>query len=254
MATSLLTVAAHKLTTKHKTAGRRAILALKFVERSTCEKTYHDSPLVVAQAARSGRLASLTVEKATQAQCPSWAVVELLEELVVHASTPQQRAFAGFFTLLVQSSARCADAQRSRTIRVVGNALCGESRMKNRKSGTKWVCTVNGFFRANWAKAWLDGLKDESLLGPDYILRAANSSMDAWLDRPAQYDDFRRALHVLCLLYGNMGPDEAVTLSLHSFRHVMVVSARQLRVAGDIQPEGLASLGHWAVGSAMPAL
>ena len=44
-----------------RTACRRAILALKFVERSTGEKTFHESQLVRAQAARSGWLSSLTV-------------------------------------------------------------------------------------------------------------------------------------------------------------------------------------------------
>ena len=44
--------------------------------------------------------------------------------------------------------------------------------------------------------------------------------------RPAQYDDFRRALHVLCLLYGNMGPDEASTLVQLVLGWVVTVSLR----------------------------
>ena len=50
--------------------------------------------------------------------------------------------------------------------------------------------------------------------GPDYIVKAPNVTLDAWLERPAQYHDFPRALHLLLMIYGGRTPSRLSNLLL----------------------------------------
>ena len=50
------------------------------------------------------------------------------------------------------------------------------------------------------------------------------------------------------LIMGGMGPEVALTFTLHSWRHLFPTAARQLRLSDTEQVE----IGHWSVGSAMP--
>ena len=55
---------------------------------------------------------------------------------------------------------------------------------------------------------------------------ATNSSFDDWLQGPAEYQDLRlRKSHVCIGLLGF----EAINASLHSFRHFLIDSGKQLR-------------------------
>ena len=125
--------------------------------------------------------------------------------------------------------------------------------MKNRKAWTRWFCARKGFVVAQWAEQWLDVLQAAGLPGEDYLLNACNTTMDAWLPRPAEYDDFRRALHFLLIKYANKSPEEAVGYAPHGFRHVLIVAGQQLRSQGVVDQEGLEALGHWEPGSRCPA-
>ena len=128
----------------------------------------------------------------------------------------------------------------------------GQSRMKGRKVWVRWFCMRQGFFCEDWAGAWFDVLSESGLLGPDFILNAVNEPMDKWLSRPAEYDDFRRVLHAMLIMYAGLSPDVAVGYNPHGFRHVMVTAASQVRLSHHIPDAGLESLGHWAPGSSMP--
>ena len=89
--------------------------------------------------------------------------------------------------------------------------------------------------------------------GPDYIVRAPNSSMDAWLERPARYDDFARALHLLLMIHGGETPESVIEFTPHGCRHVQVTAGAQLAAQGVITNKSLESLGQWEPGSKMPA-
>jgi len=76
--------------------------------------------------------------------------------------------------------------------------------------------------------------------------------MDDWLERPAEYADIRRSLHLLLIAFLGLPPGEAVTYNPHGFRHTLVSIGQQLRSYGIISEPDLEILGHWSKGSDMP--
>ena len=90
------------------------------------------------------------------------------------------------------------------------------------------------------------------LPGDDFLLKAVNVAVDEWLNRPAEYADMRRALHVILVLHLDFPVEEAVTYNPHGFKHVLVTSAQQLRTHGLVSEDDIERLGHWAKGSRMP--
>lgn len=57
----------------------------------------------------------------------------------------------------------------------------GESILKGKKTWTRWVASRVGFTGMDWAQEWMEELRSCGLLGPDYIVRAPNVSLTAWL-------------------------------------------------------------------------
>ena len=94
---------------------------------------------------------------------------------------------------------------------------------KGRKLEPKF-CDRRGL-RTDWAEDWLQQLRGEGLPGVDFIVLAPNVSVDAWLDRPAEYDNFRRSLHFLLRMHHGMSIESAVQFNPHSFRHFLVEAA-----------------------------
>ena len=174
-----------------------------------------------------------------------------MEALIDTAETPQLLCMAGFFTLLAYGTARASDAQGSRGLRLTADAIAAESLTKNKHVWTKWFCSGVGV-QGDWATKWMEALACEGLPGQDYILLAPNASFDAWLDRPAEYSDIRRALHFIYHVYCGMGLDKAAAYNPHGFRHFMVEAGQQLRSLNICSSAGVERLGHWAKGSAMP--
>ena len=124
--------------------------------------------------------------------------------------------------------------------------------MKGKRRWTRWYTDRLGFGGEDWAQRWTDELRQCELPGPDYILRAANGPMDLWLDRPADYADTRRALHLVLMLACPMSATEAVEYNPHGFRHLLVSVGQQLRSFGVVSESDLERLGHWSKGSPMP--
>ena len=48
----------------------------------------------------------------------------------------------------------------------------------------------------------------------DYLVWAPNATMDGWLKRPAQYQDFSRAYHLLLMVYGGESPQSVIEYTL----------------------------------------
>ena len=104
----------------------------------------------------------------------------------------------------------------------------------------------------DWAGTWMDELAACKLPGPDFVVLAPNVSLDKWLNRPARYADFIRALHLLLMLHGGETPSSVVEFTPHGCRHVQVTPATQMASQGLLTESSLESLGHWEKGSKMP--
>ena len=159
---------------------------------------------------------------------------------------------SGFFAFLVHASHRSANGQRSRKVRLMQDALVGESRMKGKRTWTKWAAPRRGVTETDWAQEWLAELNKCNLPGPDYVVRAPTSTLHGWLNRPAGYNDFRRSLHLLLMLYAGETPATVVEYTPHSCRHVQVTAGTQLAAQGFLTEQSMATLGHWEQGSKMP--
>ena len=101
------------------------------------------------------------------------------------AATIQQRVMAGFFVLLIHSSHRTANGQRTRKLRLTADAILGESLLKGRRRWSKWAASRVGYTRADWAGPWMDEMVQAGLPGDDFVVLATNVAMNEWLQRPA---------------------------------------------------------------------
>ena len=193
-----------------------------------------------------------TSEAPKSAIPPTWGHIEALESAITTGATAQQRVLAGFFIFLVHSSHRCANGQSSRRLTLTPDAIMGESLLKGKPTWTKWAAARLGITRDDWAEPWLAELRDNGMPGPDYLIRAPNASLNRWLQRPARYADFSRALHLLLMVYGGETPSTVVDYTPHGCRHVQVTAAAQLVSQGLLTDAAVEVLGHWEKGSKMP--
>ena len=193
-----------------------------------------------------------TAEPPKPAKTPDAEDIILMEKLIATADTAQQRCYAGFFAYLAHNSARGADGQRSRNMRLTVDALVGENRMKNKRAWTKWFACRKGISASDWASDWFDQLRAAGLPGSDFVLAACNTAADKWLNRPAQTEDIQRVLHHLLLLYSGKALEQVLQYTVHGFRHYYIVAGSQLKLQGLVSSDRLNSLGHWEAGSKMP--
>jgi hypothetical protein len=227
-----------------KTARASVRQVLNLIQAATGVDTHVNHPLVKGQL--SAAVASCAVDEPLEpAREVSVEMMVKFENLVFSGPTPQVRCYSGFFALLGASSLRASDAQRTRDLAVTENAVIGTSRMKGKVAWTRWFADLSGFGCSGWAQEWLSVLGDEGLPGGDFVLRAVTATMDGWLDRPAEYADIRRALHLILITFLGIVPQEAVTFNPHGFRHIMVSIGQQLRPFGIVSEEDLERLGHW---------
>ena len=238
-----------RVTGGNKTGGTQAAATLKIVQAATEWKMHIAHPLVLGQTRSS--MSDASKEPAAAALTPKVEVVRKIENLIDLGETAQIRCLAGFFCLLAYGTGRCTDAQQSRNVRLAGEAILGESLMKNKKVWTKWVCARMGL-GGDWASKWMKLLADEGLPSGDFILWAPNSSYDGWTHRPAEYHDLRRALHFVLHCHCGMELRTAVEYNPHCFRHFMVESGQQLRSLKLCSEGDIEKLGHWKKGSSMP--
>ena len=232
-------------------AGVVARGTLILVERATDVCLLSDHPLVQGQLALASAPSGLQ-EPALQAREITIDIMIALENFAATAPTQQLRCYAGFFILLGCSSLRAADAIRTRSLRLAEHSISGVSRMKGKHRWTRWFTDRFGFSGVEWSARWVNELSLADLPGPDFVLRAANGAMDQWLDRPAEYDDVRRALHLTLVLACSLSAAEAVLYNPHGFRHLLVSVGQQLRAFGVVSESDLERLGHWSKGSVMP--
>ena len=234
-----------------KSASRRARTTLTLVSAATDIDLYINNSLVKSQLASFESGASHE-EAPVAAKNFDPDVIIMMESWVMAAATPQQRCFLGFFCLLASSSLRASDALRTREISIIGDSLSGVSRLKAKKTWTKWFTPKMGFSGKDWTTPWVQELLASELPGTDFLLKGVNSACDAWCERPATYADARRVLHLVLMAYCGHSAEEAVEFNPHSFRHLMVTAGQQLAKFGVVKESDLDTVGHWARGSAMP--
>ena len=102
------------------------------------------------------------------------------------------------------------------------------------------------------ATAWMNEMTAEGMPGEDFMVLAPSSAYDQWLQRPAEYSDFRRAVHFLFHTYLGMTQEMAICYNPHSFRHFLIESAQQLRAMKYCSTDEVERLGRWKKGSDMP--
>jgi hypothetical protein len=209
-----------------------------------------ENPLVASQF-KSLASAACDVEPSKAKDIPIKTIIGM-ERLVLTAPTPQLRCYCGLFALLGSTSLRAADAIRSRALKISGDAVTAVSKMKNKKSWTRWYAPRIGFSGVDWASEWIEQLWSVGLPGDDFLLLGVNSAGDVWSDVPATYGDVRRMLHLVLMSQFNLRAVDAVEFNPHGFRHVLITAAHQLKGFGVVSEPDLDVLGHWSKGSAMP--
>ena len=234
-----------------KSASRKARATLTLVSTATDIDLFINNSLVMSQLATCTSGGSHE-EAATAARNFDPDVIISLESWVSAAASPQQRCYLGFFCLLASSSLRASDALRTRSIAAAGDSVCGTSRLKAKKTWTKWFIPKIGLSGKDWSSPWLLELAANGLPGPDFLLKGVNSACDEWCDRPATYADARRVLHLTLMAYCDFTAELAVEYNPHSFRHLLVTAGQQLARFGIVSETDLDTVGHWARGSAMP--
>ena len=132
------------------------------------------------------------------------------------------------------------------------DALVGESRMKGKRTWTKWAAPRKGISQIDWAQEWVAELTKCGLPGTDFLVWAPNSTLDGWLNRPANYSDFSRSLRLLFMIHAGESPASVVEYTPHSCRHVQVTAGTQLAAHGFLSDQSMETLGHWETGSRMP--
>ena len=113
--------------------------------------------------------------------------------------------------------------------------------MKTRSTWTRWYADRGGFSGTNWATKWLIGLSCRGLPGGDFVLLAGSSSLDSWINRPAEYAEVRRAFHVILMSQCGM----SASYSPHAFRHGIITIGQQLRTLGVVSEDDIERLGRW---------
>ena len=216
---------------------------------ATDVKTYVESPLVKSQLYKP--LRDEVPEAAEQArELPIETVLEL-EKLVSTAPTSQMRCYCGFLALLASSSLRTTDCLRTRKLALTDDAITGVSQMKTKSTWTRWYADRGGFSGSCWATQWIEELSKHGLPGSDFVLLACSSSMDSWINRPAEYADVRRGLHIILMSQCGMSSSEAVSYNPHGFRHLLITIGQQLRTLGLVCEADIERLGHWEKDSQM---
>ena len=87
------------------------------------------------------------------------------------------------------------------------------------------------------------------LPGPDFLVKAPTVSLGRWLNRPAEFADFDRALKLLLMVHAGETPETVVEFTPHSCRHVQVTAGSQLAAQGLVTDKSMETLGQWEPGS-----
>ena len=157
-------------------------------------------------------------------------VVRLLERGCSKASTGVLRIFCGLGCLLTFGIKRWSDVQRIRSFELGEDALIAVSwKSKKKRSSFTWGALRSGFLEIGWAQSFLEALAEYGFPGEDYLIHAPKTDLMGFTKSPARWADAERGIHAALVDCG-LPVDEAISFSLHSFRHLFVTAGRQLQI------------------------
>ena len=156
-------------------------------------------------------------------------IVESLERGIFTARTGVLKVFCGLGCLLTFGIKRWSDAQHISSMELAGDSLVVKSwKSKKKKSSISWGALRVGFTnRTGWAEEFLKILNEFGFPGEDFLITAPRTDLLGFTKTPARWGDAERGIHAALIEVG-VDVDEAISYSLHSFRHLLVTCARQL--------------------------
>ena len=177
-------------------------------------------------------------------------VVSQLEELVTSAPTLPLRIFCGVAALCAHGIKRWGDVQHTNHWKLTEHAIVARTwRSKKRQGSFTWAALRTGFSDCDWVGPWFEALNEAGLPGEDFLVLRPTADFKGFTRKPAKWSDACKAVQTALVLTG-CRPDEAVSFSMHSFRHVLPTMARQLLVPDSM----IATMGGWRSGDPMPGL
>ena len=157
-------------------------------------------------------------------------VVRLMEHGCSHASTGVLKVFCGLGCLLTFGVKRWSDAQRVETMELLTDALVVKSwKSKKKKSAITWGALRLGLSKEDWAAPFVETLHEFGFPGKDYLITSPKVNMMGFTKTPARWADAQRGIHAALIDVG-VPLDEAITYTLHSFKHLFVTAGRQLQI------------------------
>ena len=157
-------------------------------------------------------------------------IVRLLERGCFNATTDLLRVFCGLGCLLAFGIKRWSDAQRVQSLDLAVDSLVVQSwKSKKKKSSIPWGALRSGFEQCDWPTGFLDALKMFDFPGEDFLICAPRTDLFGFTRTPARWGDAERGIHAALIDVG-VPVDEAITYTLHSFKHLLVTAGRQLQV------------------------
>ena len=157
-------------------------------------------------------------------------VVLLLEHGCSHASTGVLKLFCGLACLLTFGVKRWSDAQRLEKLELLADAIVVKSwKSKKKKTAITWGALRLGLSKADWAAPFFESLQEFGFPGKDYLITSPKVNMMGFTQTPARWADAQRGIHAALIDVG-VPVDEAITYTLHSFKHLFVTAGRQLQI------------------------
>ena len=175
-------------------------------------------------------------------------VIIQLESFVASSSSVPIRVFAGVALLCCHGIKRWGDVQHVSKMVLTDDALVVTTwRSKKKRFPLTWAALRRGFSGRDWAAPFLEALASANLPGEDFLVLRPAVNLQSFSAAPAKWADACRAVQAGLVLAG-CKPEEAVSFSMHSFRHVYPTMARQLLVPDSV----VGVMGSWASRDPMP--
>ena len=227
-----------------KTVPTRRLYALKWAEEWS-GMSFHSGSCLVASQTKDGAVAS---EPPKKARCPSMDMIVKFERYVCNTDNPLVlRVYAGVCLTLVHGTLRWSDFQRMVELHLGEHVIYGKSVMKRRSSHTPWAATRIGFSGLDWGGVFFALLEENNVPGEDFGVFGF-STYSKFTKKPVSFSVMLNTMRYILVKVMKMDPEEAVSYTLHSWRHWYPTAGKQLRLPED----QTVALGHWAQGSKMP--
>ena len=130
-------------------------------------------------------------------------------------------------------------------------SLCVPGSLRKQNREFVWGALRCGVIGNDWAQTFVHELAAFNFPGFDYLITSPRTDLLGFTKTPARWGDAERGIHA-ALVEAGVPFDEAITYTLHSFKHLFVTAGRQLGLA---EPS-IDVMAAWAMesSSGMPAV